>query len=270
MLSQRVKSALIFTPLVLVMIYLAGWIGNLFFTAILLVAVYEYTRLFKQFGYSPSLPITLTGVLLIALSRWFLPDYFMGTVLSLVILLTSLAALIQYERSDDHAALNFGISLGGILYIGWLGSFLIALRMMPEGRGWMLTALPAVWLADSGAYFGGRWFGKAKMAPRLSPKKTWAGYIGGILTGTLSGVGLVALWQVVGWLSPDTPLWHGAVMGGLIAVLSPIGDLLISLFKRSVGVKDTGKLLPGHGGILDRIDTWIWAAMIGYYLVLAL
>ena len=268
MLSQRVKTALIFTPLVLVMIYLGGWIGNFFFTAALLVAAYEYARLFKQLGYSPSIPITLTGVVLIMLSRWFLPEYFTGTVLSLVILLSSLSALIQYERSDDHAALNFGISLGGILYIGWLGSFLIALRMMPEGRGWLLTALPSVWLADSGAYFGGRWFGKAKMAPHLSPKKTWAGYIGGILTGTLSGVGLVTLWQVVGWLSPETPLWQGAVMGGVIAVISPIGDLLISLFKRTVGVKDTGRLLPGHGGILDRIDTWIWAAMIGYYLVL--
>ena len=268
MLSQRVKSALIFTPLVLVMIYLSGWIGNLFFTAVLLVAAYEYTRLFKQYGFTPSLPVILTGVLLFALKRWFLPEFYTGFVLSLVVLLTAIVVLIQYERGDDHAALNFGISLSGILYLGWIGSFLIALRMVPDGRGWMLTALPAVWLADSGAYFFGGWFGKKKMTPRLSPKKSWAGFLGGILTGTASGIGLVALWQVVGWLPTDTPLWQGAVMGCVIAVLTPIGDLLISLFKRTVGVKDTGNLIPGHGGVLDRIDTWIWAALLGYYLVL--
>jgi phosphatidate cytidylyltransferase len=267
MLSQRVKSALIFTPLVLVMIYLGGWAFNIFIIAVLLVAAYEYTRLFKTLGHSPSLPVILAGVLLFTLERWFCPEYFTGVVLSMSILLTATAALIQYEHGDDHAALNFGISLSGILYLGWLGSFMIALRAVPDGRGWLLTALPAVWLADSGAYFIGRWLGKAKMTPRLSPKKSWAGLAGAILFGTLSGIGLVALWQVAGWLPDEIPLWQGAVMGFVIAALSPIGDLLISLFKRTVGVKDTGNLLPGHGGFLDRIDTWIWAAMIGYYLV---
>ena len=201
------------------------------------------------------------------LERWFFDGRYVAIVLSLVIFLTTLAALVQYESGNEHAALNFGISLSGILYLGWLGSFLVALRAIPDGRGWLLTALPVVWLADSGAYFIGRWLGKAKMTPRLSPKKSWAGLAGAIIFGTLSGVGLVALWQVTGWLPADMPLWQGAVMGFVVALLSPIGDLMISLIKRTVGVKDTGNLIPGHGGVLDRIDTWIWGALIGYYLI---
>jgi len=153
------------------------------------------------------------------------------------------------------------------LYLGWVGSFFIALRALPFGLGWMLTALPATWLVDNGAYFFGRWFGKSKMAPNLSPGKTWAGFIGGILSGTLSGLLLVLLWRAVGFLPTDTPIWQGAVMGLVVAVLTPVGDLLISLLKRTADVKDTGNLIPGHGGVLDRIDTWIWGAMLGYYLV---
>ena len=268
MLSQRVKSALIFTPLVLVMIYLGGWAFNIFFIAVLLGAAYEYVRLFRTLGYSPALPVILAGVLLFTLERWFFDSRYLGIVLSFAVFSAAVAALIQYERGNEHAALNFGIVLSGILYIGWVGSFLIGLRMATDGRGWMLTALPAVWLADSGAYFIGGWFGKKKMSPHLSPKKSWAGLAGAIVAGALSGVGLVALWRVTGWLPVETPLWQGAVMGFTVAVLTPVGDLLVSLFKRTVGVKDTSNLIPGHGGVLDRIDTWIWAALIGYYLVM--
>jgi phosphatidate cytidylyltransferase len=144
---------------------------------------------------------------------------------------------------------------------------LIALREQPNGLGWMLTALPATWLADSGAYFIGRWRGKRKLAPHLSPGKTWAGIYGAVITGTLSGLLLILLWRAVGWLPAETPLWQGALMGFALSVLTPVGDLLISLFKRAADVKDTGNIIPGHGGILDRIDTWIWAAMLGYFFV---
>lgn len=268
MLSQRVKAALIFVPLVLLMIYLGGWVFNLFFAAVLLVAAYEYARLFRAMDTSPSLPLMLIGVALFIAHRWWLQGEYEGMLVSIVIFLTVVTGLVQYERGDDRAALNFGITLSGIFYLGWVGGFLIDLRAIPDGRGWMLTTLPAVWLADSGAYFIGRWLGKVKMTPRLSPKKSWAGIGGAILFGTLSGMLLVLLWRSVGWLPVETPLWQGAVIGLAVAVITPVGDLLISMFKRSAGVKDTGNLIPGHGGILDRIDTWIWAALLGYYLVL--
>ncbi|MEA3326321.1 MAG: phosphatidate cytidylyltransferase [Chloroflexota bacterium] len=267
MLSQRVKAALIFVPLLLIMITIGGWAFSGFITIILLLAALEYARLFSKMEYRSSRLILLAGVLLFILQRWLWEGKHLDIFLSAIIFLAAIAALIEYELGTKNAAIGFAITLTGALYLGWVGSFLIALRALPHGLGWMLTALPATWLVDNGAYFFGRWFGKAKMAPNLSPGKTWAGFMGGVLSGTLSGMLLVMLWRGVGLLPTSIPIWQGALMGLVVAVLTPIGDLLISLLKRSAGVKDTGNLIPGHGGILDRIDTWVWGAMLGYYLV---
>lgn len=266
--SQRVKAALIFTPLVLIIIYLGGWVHRIFFAAVLLAATYEFWRLFTKIGYTPSLALMLIGVGLIIPTRWFLPQALQIHLLPILIFLSALVALIQYEKGDDHAALNFGITLSGILYLGWIGGYLFDLRALPHGLGWMLTALPAVWLADSGAYYFGGWWGKVKMAPRVSPKKSWMGLVGAVVFGVISGLLLILLWQSVGWLPAEIPLWFGALIGVAAALITPLGDLLISLFKRTAGVKDTGDLIPGHGGVLDRIDTWIWGALLGYYLVM--
>jgi len=268
MLSQRVKAALIFVPLVLILIYIGGWVFNLFTAILLLLAGYEFIQLFKRIGYSPSILAASAGVLLFVIQRWFFSEKEPGVFLTLLLTLVIIIALIAYERGEKDSAINMVIHLGVGLYLGWVGSFFILLRAMPEGLGWMLTALPSAWLADSGAYFIGRWLGKQKMTPRLSPGKTWAGLLGGIITGTLSGLLLVIMWRAVGFLSVETPLWQGLVAGIVVSCLSPMGDLFISLFKRTANVKDTGNLIPGHGGVLDRIDTWIWAGMLGYYLVL--
>jgi phosphatidate cytidylyltransferase len=268
MLSQRVKAALIFVPLVLILIYLGGWPFNLFITGVLLVAAYEFSRLFQRMGYQPSFLITALGILMIIVQRWFFEYRHLSFFLTLILFLMILSALIEYERGKKDAAVNHTINLMITIYLGWVGSHFILIRALPEGLGWLLTALVATWLADSGAYFIGRWLGKRKMTPRLSPNKTWAGLLGGIIAGTLTGLLLVLLLRAAGLLAVDTPLWQGMVMGFVVSTLTPTGDLFISLFKRTAGVKDTGNLIPGHGGILDRIDTWIWAGMLGYYLVL--
>ncbi len=268
MLSQRVKAALVFVPLVLILIYIGGWLFNLFILAILLIAAYEYVRLFDQMGFRPTLAVVMTGMTLCIIQRWALNDTYLGPLLTILILLTAIAALINYERGGNDAAVSFSLNLTGILYLGWVGGAFIPLRALPDGRGWLLTALPAVWLADSGAYFIGKWLGVRKLSPRLSPNKTWAGLMGGVISGTIFGTLLVLLWRSIGFLPGTTRLWEGALMGFVLSLLTPVGDLLISLFKRTAGVKDTGDLIPGHGGILDRIDTWIWAALLGYYLVL--
>ena len=267
MLSQRVKAALVFVPLVLILIYFGGWVFNLFILTLLLVAAYEYTRLFTRIGQHPSLALILIGVALTVIQQWFFHGEYLGLLLTILILFTTIVVLIAYERGGKDAAIGFGLNLAGILYLGWVGGAFIPLRALESGRGWTLTALPAVWLADCGAYFLGRWLGVRKMAPRLSPNKSWAGLIGGVMSGTAFGVLLVLLWRSVGWLPAQTYLWQGAAMGFVLSLLTPVGDLLVSLFKRTAGVKDTGNLIPGHGGILDRIDSWIWAALLGYYLV---
>jgi phosphatidate cytidylyltransferase len=268
MLSQRVKAALIFVPLVLILIYIGGWVFNLFITGLLLLAAYEFVRLFNQMGYHPSFLVASLGILLIISQRWFFEVQHLSIFLSFFLFFVVVAALIEYERGKTDAAFNLAINLMVSFYLGWVGSHFILIRALPEGLGWLLTALPATWIADSGAYFIGRWIGKQKMTPRLSPGKTWAGLLGGIIAGSLSGLLLLLLWRAVGLLAVDTPLWQGLVMGFVVSILSPAGDLFISLFKRTAGVKDTGNIIPGHGGVLDRIDTWIWAGMLGYYLVL--
>ena len=268
MLSTRVKAALVFIPLVLISFYVGGWVFNGFIALILVMAAWEYSQLYTQLGPKPSFPLISGGVLIFVLQRWFLAESLLGILITLVLFTAIVIALVQYETGIKDAALSFTINLSGILYLGWVGSFFIPLRSLPNGLGWTLTALPITWLADSGAYFIGRWLGKRQMSPKLSPHKTWAGFVGGILWGTASGFLLVLLWRSVGFLPQNTPLWEGAVMGLVLAILTPMGDLLVSLIKRTAGVKDTGNLIPGHGGILDRIDTWIWGAMLGYYLVL--
>lgn len=267
MLSTRVKAAFVFVPLVLILIYVGGWIFYCFIALVLLLAAWEFSHLFEQFSTKPCYPLICSGILLFVLQRWFLAEASVGILLSLFMFIAILVVLVQYEMGVEDAALRFTISLGGVFYLGWVGSFFISLRSLPDGLGWTLTALPITWLADSGAYFVGRWLGKRPMSPKLSPNKTWAGFVGGILWGTASGILLVLLWRSVRFLPPGTRLWQGAVMGLVLAALTPMGDLIISLIKRSAGVKDTGSLIPGHGGILDRIDTWIWGAMLGYYMV---
>jgi phosphatidate cytidylyltransferase len=189
-------------------------------------------------------------------------------ILSLIILVAMAYHALAYERGRDQAATDFAVTLGGALYLGWLGAYLISLRALTGGLWWVLLALPIVWLADSGAYFVGRWRGRRKLSPRLSPKKTWEGYLAGVLTGVLGGALLAALWG--SWPSPQVGMtpWHGVVLGVVLSLVTTMGDLGESMIKRQVGIKDSSNLLPGHGGALDRIDSWLWAGVISYYVIL--
>ena len=121
MLSQRVNAALVFIPLVLILIYLGGWAFNLFILLILLVATYEFTRLFKEMGHQPSLVMLLLGVALFVVQRWTLDDAYLVPLLTLLVLANTINGLVEYERGRDGAALGFVINLAGILYLGWVG-----------------------------------------------------------------------------------------------------------------------------------------------------
>jgi phosphatidate cytidylyltransferase len=180
-------------------------------------------------------------------------------------LLSLMAALVYslwlFERKHGASApVSWMATVGGILFLGWLGSFFFQLRGLEEmAAQWTALTMLGTWIADSGAYVFGKTLGRHKMAPRLSPNKTMEGYIGGIFTGTFFTV-IIAYFL-------DMPLLVALVLGLLVSVVSPAGDLGISLLKRSVGVKDSGGLLPGHGGALDRIDSLIWSVALAYFLV---
>lgn len=267
MLLKRVLVAIVLLPIGLAAIIVGGW----YFTALIAVflgfAAWEYVTLFRVGGLQPAVVLVVGGTLLLLIGRNI--NGFEGApwMISLLILLSMTYHLVTYERGRDQAGTDFAVTLGGMFYIGWIGAYFISLRNLPDGKWWILVVLPAVWFADSAAYFIGKRFGRHHLSPRLSPKKTWEGYLGGIIVGVLLTVGFSAILQT--WAGADsaiTPL-RGAMVGLVMGIFPTLGDLGESMIKRQVGVKDSGKLLPGHGGAFDRVDSWLWAVVIGYYMV---
>jgi phosphatidate cytidylyltransferase len=267
MFWKRLLVTITLLPVGLVLILLGGWALALFVALIALLASREYVQMMRVGGYRPAGVLVMLGCTAVVLARAW--DGFASTplLLSLLVLAAMTSHLVDYERGRDLAGTDFGVSLGGLFYIGFIGAYLISLRNLPEGQWWFLVALPSIWAADSGAYVVGSRFGKHKLSPRLSPKKTWEGYLGGIVAGTLAGALLPLLLGL--FAGPDsavTPV-RGLVLGFILAVLTILGDLGESMFKRQVGMKDSGNLLPGHGGAFDRIDSWLWAGVISYYVI---
>jgi phosphatidate cytidylyltransferase len=207
-------------------------------------------------------------VLVIATARFFFAEYAVW-VLVVFILLAMTVHVIAYERGRDEAGVDFTVSAAGIVYLGWLGSYLLDLRNLPDGAWWFMFIFPLVWAGDTGAYLIGAAYGRHRMTPRLSPKKSWEGYAAGICTAVYVGALFAYAFSSLG----PQPLhglvnpWQGALLGLVISALAPLGDLGESMFKRQGGLKDSSNVFPGHGGFLDRIDSWIWGAAIGYFVI---
>ncbi len=263
-LSQRILTAIVLVPLGVGMIALGGWPYNLFIMLILGLAAWEYWRLFRDGGYHPSAVLLVGGTLAMLLTRILWGMAYAEALLALGVMAAMGLQVFNYRSSQQTAALDFNINLGGLLYLGWLGSFLISLRALPDGQWWFLTVLPAIWLCDAGAYLVGSRIGRHRMAPLISPKKSWEGYLAGIVTGILGAAALASLWHL---RAPTVTVEKALLIGAVVSVLSPLGDLGESMLKRGFGLKDSGQILPGHGGVMDRIDSWLWAAPIGYYLI---
>ena len=267
MLKERIAVALLLMPLVLWVIADGSWLYLFVVTTALCLAAAEYGLLFRKLGLRPALPLLVLGVLALVVSRFQAGFEHADLILAAVCLLALGWHAVDFERGASQSGLDFAVTLSGVLYLGWVGSYLISLRQLENGTWWVMLALPIVWLADSGAYFVGRAWGRHRLAIRLSPKKTWEGYFAGVITGVLTGMLFAPLWSI--GASPNAAFGPGigALMGLIISGLSPLGDLGISMIKRQMRVKDSGNLIPGHGGALDRLDTWLWAAVLGFYVV---
>ena len=266
MSNARVKSALVFVPLLLLVSWLGGIVYFLFILVMIGIGTWEYWRLLKTMGYDVSFPLMLAGVELLLILRQVSGFAATEWALLAILLGSAIFSLVRYSKIEAQAVLTFGLHVSGILYMGWLGGYFLSLAALPKGNWWVMVTLALVWMADLGGYIFGTKWGKHKMSLRLSPRKTWEGYLGGVIFAVSSGLILSLALQPV---LPELTLWEGAVMGLVLALVTPFGDLFISMLKRAAGVKDSGTLIPGHGGILDRADTWLWAMMLGYYLVLA-
>ena len=268
MLAKRLLVVIILLPIGVWAINQGGWVFALMVALLAGMAAWEVGNMFAHKGLKPAKWGISLGAALIVLMRYYGGIESSAWALSLVILLSMTYHLIDYERGSESAASDFAIDLIGLVYCGWFIGYLVSLRQLPEGKWWILLVLPIVWLADGGAFLIGQRFGKHALSPRLSPKKTWEGYWGGVISGTIGGWGLAALWMIGAGPATHLSLTKGALLGLILSVITPLGDLGESMIKRETGVKDSSNILPGHGGIFDRIDSWLWAGVIGYYLVI--
>ena len=214
------------------------------------------------------------------LARWLEPDRFAYlarfSVAAAVIL--PLVALL-FERRDLRGRLvGWALTLAGTLYVAWLISHFQTLRLVGEpgteaGRGWVLYTLAATWCFDSGAYVVGSRIGRHKFMTWISPKKTWEGAAGGLALCLLATVvartplPLVggALSQWLGWAPLPIPWWHVPLLAVAVAGAAQLGDLAESMIKREAGAKDASELIPGHGGMLDRVDSLLFTVVLIYY-----
>ena len=263
MLRTRLLTAIILIPIVIGLIYLGGVAFLALVTLLLTLAEVEFCDLVAKDGFRPNVVLGIGGMWFLLMDA-YLPVDLLRPGLALL-LLGSLAWQIFHRQGAPVA--NWALTVTSGLYLGICGACLINLREQTDGLWWTMTSIPSIMLADTGAYFVGRVWGRHKMAPTLSPGKTWEGYVAGIISGGLLTGLLASLWCI--GAGPDTILtrWHGFFLGSIIAILAPLGDLGVSMIKRTVEVKDSGNIIPGHGGALDRVDSVLWAAVIGYYYV---
>jgi phosphatidate cytidylyltransferase len=174
-----------------------------------------------------------------------------------------LFALTAWGPSRAHASLAMATTLLGVYWIGFALAHAVLLRELPHGNAIVIDVLVGTFVGDTGAYFGGRAFGRRPLAPRISPNKTVEGLLVGMLA-AIAGVVVAGLYQ--DWLATTDAL----LLGLGVAIAAPIGDLFESFVKRDVGVKDTGAAFGAHGGALDRVDAALFAAVVGYYVWYAL
>ena len=264
MFAKRLLIALLLLPVGLLAIHLGGWFYAIVIMILVGTAAWEYQNLMHASRLQPSSVLVVAGTLLLMLQRQIDGLDNGPILLSLLVLVGMTYHLVAFERGRNDAATDLSVTLLGIFYLGWLGAYLISLRNLPQGIWWTYLVLFSVWGADVFAYLIGSRWGRHSLSPRLSPKKTWEGYFAGIAGGVLCGV-------IMGWWFPklgaDLPAWSGLWVGLTMGVLPTLGDLGESMIKRQAGAKDSSHLLPGHGGFFDRIDTWLWAGVISYYLI---
>lgn len=274
MIVKRAAVMLTLGPLVLWLIYLGGWFMFAPLVVIMLIACGEFGRMTAELNIKFPLWLVGTNVVLhqlVALLApadkapiWLMATLFLGLFSAL------LYALRQYEHGHKNATKTLFGSIVTIIFLGWLGSHPMLLRNIDPARGsiywqWTMVAVVATWMSDTGAYLvgsflAGKVLGRHPLTPRLSPKKTYEGYIGGVITGTLCAA-------LIGIFVFSLPTNTVIGLSALLAAVGTAGDLAISMLKRESGIKDSGHIFPGHGGALDRVDSLLWSIALAYYFL---
>jgi phosphatidate cytidylyltransferase len=255
-LKTRLVTAAILIPIMLGSVYFGGLAFLALVGTALLIAGYELFQMARQAGHQP---FTLIGLALIAA---LLLDAFWQTQMAQVAVTVAVILMLVIGIFSPRPGwfASWGITLAGSLYVGWLGTYFLLVRALPNGMLWTTAALVTAWLTDTGAYLAGTRLGRNEFFPLISPRKTWEGALGGWIAAPLTTI-------AVGWIL-GLPLIHCLFLGSIIGVAATFGDLAESLLKRQTGVKDSSNIVPGHGGMLDRLDSLLFTAVVTYYYLL--
>lgn len=267
MLKQRVITAAVGIPLVIFLIWLGDPWFSFLIAAVVLIGTFEFYHMSANFDQTRSLTyFGLLWALALALSPHYKSTGMLPIVMTAAVVISLVWLLCLSPR--EKAFHNWAWVVAGVLYVGWMLSYWLNLRVLIDGRSWVYLAVFTTFANDTGAFFVGRAWGKHRLAPAISPGKTWEGTLGGLLSAIVAAI---AISNIPILFSPS-PLecWQAILLGCLISLFAQLGDLIESLLKRNMGVKESGKLLPGHGGILDRFDSLIFTGVVVYYYVLSL
>jgi phosphatidate cytidylyltransferase len=260
-LASRILVAIVGLPVVLGLVWLGGWWLFGLFAVAGLVGVHEFVQMARPLR--PLAPAAYGGVALALVGArtggivWMLGGFLVTFLLAFVL------NALSRTRAPATAAIGSTVLASAWIGLG-LGHLLLLRQLHHEPRLLAFTVLLTVWAADTFAFGAGRLLGRHKLAPRLSPGKTWEGLIAGSLAGVF--VSFVALYDT---RAHYLAIWQALVLGVTVVVAAAAGDLFESALKRDMEVKDTGRLLGGHGGMLDRVDALLFAGAAAYYLVLA-
>lgn len=258
-LTRRVLSTVVLLPtFVWILIGAPAWLFTVLIVGVGMLANWEFTRMFERAGVPVLRDAGLVwgGLITLAFVR---PDR-AGAAFAVVVI-GLLAASLDRGPAGPVRWQRVAITLLGVCYVNWLLGHTIALRALPDGVHWVLLLVWITWLGETAAYTVGSLIGRHKLAPGISPGKTVEGAVAQFVASLLAALTAGA------WLFPGLRLRDAIVVGILLGVLGQVGDLVESALKRSVGAKDTGQVIPGHGGILDRIDGLLFNAPALFYYV---
>jgi phosphatidate cytidylyltransferase len=252
--KKRIMSAAVLIPLVAILAYLGGWylVGLVIVAGVL--ATLEYLSLVRAVGLRP-LTVAATLFVPLAVLDAQLPQ--VGIMRWSVFMLAAAGLSAEVFHANRAGSLHsWGVTVAS-LYIGLGLSFFVSLRALDHGVIWVALAMLGTWISDTGAYIVGSRWGRHRLAPAISPAKSWEGVAGGLL------FGIVTVW-LIGWQGLGLAHWQGIVLSVVLVAAATLGDLAESVIKRQAGAKDSGALIPGHGGMLDRMDSLLFVAPAVY------
>lgn len=255
-LGSRVLSALVLGPVMLLLVWLGGWPFTLLVAALAAVGGAEGTELLRKGGVTPPAGLGVAGAAgAVLLAGWGGVPGLLGAVAAG----TAASLLWPVFRPGPGRAMAGLAAMLPLAFAGWLPAHLVLLRDLGPGRGWTLVLVLSVWAFDTAGYFVGRGVGGPRLSPQISPNKTLSGFLGGVLAAS----GMAGL--TAPWLAGQGAL-AGLLLGAAAGVWAQAGDLAESAWKRWAGVKDAGRIIPGHGGVLDRFDALFFVAPLAYWV----